>query len=280
MANREISFMSVMRVKLPNSKQQEITPLSSAELAEKISMITKKRKALDRSRLESVTCGDSIVPILISYIRDMKLTAGDKLPTEVGLSEALKVGRRSVREALTTLKALGVVDAQQGSGWYVTEFKPLINLPTILAPLLEYFNGISVREVFEARLETEPIIAKLAARNSTPEGLARLGETLEVMRKYIEEKSVSNEFKLIDRKFHDILAEMCCNEVLALQNSILSGLFLAMSIAPPETNRYGALQEHEEIYRKVEAKDAEGAALVAKRHLELGLQFVHKLGLG
>jgi hypothetical protein len=47
-------IMSAMRVKLPNSEQQEITPLHSAELAEKISMIIKKRKSLDRSRLERV----------------------------------------------------------------------------------------------------------------------------------------------------------------------------------------------------------------------------------
>jgi GntR family transcriptional regulator, transcriptional repressor for pyruvate dehydrogenase complex len=252
--------------------------MCSAELAEKISVIAKKRRAFDHDSLEKVTHADNIVPILVKYIGDRKLAEGDKLPTEAELSMALEVGTRSVREALTTLKALGVVNAQRGAGWYVTEFKPLINLPTILAPLLEHFHGITAHKVFEVRLKIEPIIAELATKNITPEGLLRLGETLETMRKSVEEKLAYDEFRLADRKFHDILAEACGNEVWSLQNSLLSSLFLSMSILPPKSSKYTALREHEEIYKKVEDRDTEGAAAAAKRHVESAIQFIDNCG--
>lgn len=262
--------------KVSNSEGQGIKPVGSDQFAEKISIITKKKRAFDSDSLEKVTHADSIVPILIKYIRDRKLAEGDKLPTEAELSMALEVGTRSVREALTTLKALGVVNAQRGAGWYITKFKPLIHLPTILAPLLEHFHGITARKVFEVRLKIEPIIAELATKNVTPEGLVKLGEVLEIMRKSVEEKVAYNEFRLADRKFHDVLAEVCGNEVWSLQNSLLSGLFLSMSILPPKVHKYTALQEHEEIYQKIKDKDAKGAAAAAKTHVERGIQFIDK----
>ena len=54
---------------------------------------------------------EKIVPALIEYISAMDLKAGDKLPPEKKLCEMLGVGGRSLREALISLKTLGLVQS-------------------------------------------------------------------------------------------------------------------------------------------------------------------------
>ena len=62
-------------------------------------------------------CSDSI----LKFIRDQHLVPGDKLPSEAALAGSLGVGRKTVREALSALQAIGAVESQMGSGWFVTK---------------------------------------------------------------------------------------------------------------------------------------------------------------
>jgi DNA-binding FadR family transcriptional regulator len=219
---------------------------------------------------------EMILPVLVDYISDMKLGPGSKLPSEFELSKITGVSIKSLREALQTLKMLGLIDSRAGAGWYVIEFKATIILPAVMGPVLQRFSGVNVYQAFQARLGIEPLIAELAATSITADGLVELRQALEVMRKNAVVHGVSKEFRAADRKFHDILAEMCGNKVLSLQNSILSGLFLSMYEIIPDSDDYRVLREHEEIYRKIEARDADGAALAAQRHLKNALLIVKK----
>ena len=58
---------------------------------------------------------DDIVQRLVSLILEQGLTPGDKLPSERELMSRLSVGRSSLREAVRTLSALGIVDVRVGS---------------------------------------------------------------------------------------------------------------------------------------------------------------------
>ncbi|MDO8301803.1 MAG: FCD domain-containing protein, partial [Sedimentisphaerales bacterium] len=239
---------------------------------------SEENKCYNINSLRGPSRAEMVLPILVDYISDMKFEPGSKLPSEAELSNITGVSIKSLREALQTLRMLGLIQSRPGAGWYVTEFKPLINLPAVLAPVLERFSRVNIRKAFEARLGIEPVIAGLAVKNITPDGLVRLGKTLETMRENVAGNGISNEFKLADRKFHDILAEICDNEILSLQNSILSGLFLSMYLVIPDADKYGALREHEGIYKKIEAGDAEDVAMAAKRHVEWALQLIDKNG--
>ena len=69
---------------------------------------------------------------ILKYIRDSGLEAGDRLPTEVELSERLGIGRLSLREGLNALKSEGIVVAMQGRGTFVacssTQISDTLNL--------------------------------------------------------------------------------------------------------------------------------------------------------
>ncbi|WP_156936138.1 FadR/GntR family transcriptional regulator [Anoxybacteroides tepidamans] len=55
-------------------------------------------------------------------IEEDGLVAGDKIPSERELSERLRVGRSSVREALRSLEFLGIIETKRGEGTYLREF--------------------------------------------------------------------------------------------------------------------------------------------------------------
>ena len=56
---------------------------------------------------------------ILQYIRSKGLRAGDRLPTEIELSEQLDISRLTLREALNALKSEGIVHAVQGKGTFV-----------------------------------------------------------------------------------------------------------------------------------------------------------------
>lgn len=56
---------------------------------------------------------------IILYIKSKGLMTGDRLPTEVELSEQLNISRLTLREALNALKNDGLIHAVQGRGTFV-----------------------------------------------------------------------------------------------------------------------------------------------------------------
>jgi GntR family transcriptional regulator, transcriptional repressor for pyruvate dehydrogenase complex len=257
------------------AKRQGINSAIPPRHRKQVAAIT-KRGTINGDRRERMSRGESIVPILIDYIKVSRLAGGDKLQTEVELSAALGVSTRSLREALVTLKTLGVVEARHGRGWYITEFELAANVPIVIGPLLQHFNRAGIRQMLEARLCIEPFIASIVAKKTIHDGIEKLGVALEAMKTnaYVN----PNDFRIADREFHDIMAEMCGNEFLLLQNSILSGVFFPVQIELPQEEFDRVVREHEEIYKKVVAGDADGAALAARIHIEEAMRLLQKYG--
>ena len=56
---------------------------------------------------------------ILQYIKSKGLKAGDRLPTEIELSEQLDISRLTLREALNALKSDGLIHAVQGKGTFV-----------------------------------------------------------------------------------------------------------------------------------------------------------------
>ena len=68
---------------------------------------------------------ESAVDLVVNNIKQLliekKLKPGDRLPSELEISEGMNVSRGSVREAMKILSAFGLVDIKIGNGTYVCE---------------------------------------------------------------------------------------------------------------------------------------------------------------
>ena len=67
---------------------------------------------------------DQVAQQLAAEIAAGRLGAGEKLPPESRLVEQFEVSRTVIREAVSRLKSLGLVDSRQGSGVYVSASPP------------------------------------------------------------------------------------------------------------------------------------------------------------
>ena len=114
--------------------------------------------------IEGKTLADLAAEKLMDLIREREYLPGDKLPTEAELSEWLKVGRNTVREAVRILVSRNIVTVRQGSGTFISEKQGVIDDPFGFSFMGD--RGKLTRDLIQVRIMLEPPIAALAAQNS------------------------------------------------------------------------------------------------------------------
>lgn len=107
---------------------------------------------------------DRLAARLISQIEHGALKPGDRLPTEVQLSQTHGVSRSVVREALHQVKSRGLLRSRQGSGVFV-DAPPAHHALSFDPMVLESLDA--VLQVVELRRVLEGEMAALAAQRAT-----------------------------------------------------------------------------------------------------------------
>lgn len=200
-------------------------------------------------------------------IHRYNMKPGDKLPTESYLAKQLNVARPTLREALSVLDYVGILESVQGGGYYVKSVTP------ILSPLLLSRIGKSTSpyELVIARLSVEPEICKLAAAQRTEKDLAHLVQTLKKMEDKIALGTVPSEE---DNAFHMGIARATSNIILVSMVDALMSLNAQMLYEAIEASRYrhnpklNDMQlDHEVIFKAVKDQNADKACAAMKCHL-------------
>lgn len=115
--------------------------------------------------------GGELVLRLTELIQDGTIRKGEKLPTESSLMESYQVSRTVVREAISQLRASGLVETQQGRGSFV------LTAPSHGQFALDANEIRTVDDVWDMldfRLGIESEAAALAAGRRTDQQLAEL----------------------------------------------------------------------------------------------------------
>lgn len=188
---------------------------------------------------------------------------GSRLPPERDLAQQLGVSRPSLREALIALEIEGSVEIRMGSGVYVCGRTPR---RAALPPSM----GESPAELMQARGAVEGAVIVLACVNATPQGLARVQESIDAMRADI---SAGRDMLEHDRQFHVRIAEMAGNSILT---SLVGTLFderrgpLASHMRhrlEGQPTWKDALAEHELILRCLQTRDPLAAESAMRSHI-------------
>lgn len=148
--------------------------------------------------------------ILVS-IQQKVFKRGARLPSERTIAEELGVSRPPVREALSALKIMGVVDIIVGDGTYVKRDIQRQQANSSVIAMLE--ENESPFEVLRARLAIEPKILEIAATEADEEDLSDLRLKLAEM----EAATDSHDFELYfqaNRNFHLSIARATHNSIL------------------------------------------------------------------
>jgi DNA-binding FadR family transcriptional regulator len=205
-----------------------------------------------------------VVDELRSRIRRGIYRPGDRLPSERGLSEELRVSRPTVREAIQALSAMNVVTQRHGSGAYVTS----LDVFELLEPVrfaLE-LSEPSLASLFRVRLALEPLAARLAANRATDSEIEHLMAIAEETK---APRVTTARFLELDTDLHEALVAAARDDLLHTMISSLA--FLAHRRRERTVKRPGVrtatIRDHGKIARAVAGRDEERAAKAMEQHL-------------
>ena len=209
-----------------------------------------------------------IVEQVRDLIKEGRLKPGDKLPPEQILAEEFGTSRPSVREALSALEILEIIESRGGKGNFI---KDNLNTPSYEQKYRELEEEESPFELLEARKAVEIEIAELAAKKATQEDIDAIYEFLHKM-----EEAMNNIPKMmeLDREFHMSIAKAAHNNLLFSMMTYLSNLLkekLWVNMKEKTWNLPGYpqkyLKEHTEIFNAIKNKDSKNARKKVCYHL-------------
>jgi GntR family transcriptional repressor for pyruvate dehydrogenase complex len=223
-----------------------------------------------------VTLGEQVAIQIAEMISEGRWSAGEKLPAEASLCEALNVGRSTLREALKSLAFVGMVRMRPGDGTYVAAGVRGL-LDRILARGLLKTEKDLV-DVCETRIVLETELAAMAAERATAQDLDRLHSLITQMAASL--KGEGRPYIELDLEFHLALATASQNSVLPRLLLDIRGLlvdWIAKSQELPGL-RENAQEQHESILKRILARDADGARREMRAHLETFQRAYNLLG--
>jgi GntR family transcriptional repressor for pyruvate dehydrogenase complex len=148
---------------------------------------------------------------LISAVKEGKWKVGDRLPPERAIAEMLNVSRTAVREALSSLQMVGLVEPKVGDGNYICgSIEAEIDIDDALDSLSE---SESLVEVWEVRKGIELILAKLAVGKANEDDLSNIEGCIERMKETVKRKN-PDEYLAVNDEFHLAIAEAAKNVFL------------------------------------------------------------------
>jgi len=163
------------------------------------------RKIPSRKKVSAI-----IAEQIVAAIKSGEFPVGTRLPSESELAEKVGVSRPSVREALSALQAIGLIESKSGSGNYVLK-TPSFDEEQEAPRLIESEAGCL--EVMEARACLEPPVAALVAGKASKETISNLETTIDEMRRQAQSGSFPSYFE-VDKTFHLTLAEASGNRLI------------------------------------------------------------------
>ena len=191
------------------------------------------------------------------------LRPGEKLPNEVELAGELGVSRATLREAIRTLTAQGVLEVRRGKGTFVSA--AVEEMDDFGFSALERVRG-QLRDLFELRSIFEPRAAELACRRASDEELADIlarGEEVERCIRAGEDRTAA------DRAFHAAIVRGAHNEFLVRLLPLIDQAVSAALKAGEHQEQLAedTCRDHALLMEFFRKRDGEGAGYAMAIHM-------------
>jgi GntR family transcriptional repressor for pyruvate dehydrogenase complex len=231
-------------------------------------MSTASAKPSLQSKLKPIvnySLTDQVETRLLELLKKENLKSGDPIPKENDLCEAMGVSRTVIREALTRLKTIGLIESKKNKGMILTEPDLLIGLDKLLQP--DILSEKTLQDMFEMRLVLEMGIAELIFARIQPKDIADLKAIVKT------EKDYDNNFEMdFEAKFHGRIYEIAQNNTLTRFQSMLLPIFKYVHEKGFKLKKEELPKNyvtHAAIVKVMESGDPEKYRDAMKRHLKV-----------
>jgi DNA-binding FadR family transcriptional regulator len=202
---------------------------------------------------------------IVRTIVDEELQAGATLEPEAVMLERFGVSRASLREALRILETQGLISIKPGPGGGPSvapvDSAAFARMSTLFFQVLR----VRFREVVEARLIIEPVMASLAAARHDPE---LEDELMAIVRKGDEAQDEA-EWLAASDEFHGMVLSMSGNPLLNLVGKALKDIYTdrVAGLLFPTSERNHVRDVHAKIAKAIVKGDARVAERLMREHM-------------
>ena len=205
--------------------------------------------------IDAPTRVQHVISRLADFVTEQGVEPGGRLPSNRELAERLGVSRPILREALSHLAALHILEPRTGSGTYL--LRPFGNTTFHVVMQLEGERD-TLLHVHELRRAIETEVAALAAERATDEDVERLGRLLDVLEQDFEHHGRNPES---DRAFHDALYATARNPLFEQVTRALREQLDRFWNDPLGKHHFASrsVPLHRQVFERVRNRDPEGA---------------------
>ncbi|HJV45734.1 MAG TPA: FadR/GntR family transcriptional regulator [Bacillota bacterium] len=189
---------------------------------------------------------------------------GEKLDTIENLAKQYHVGRSTIREALSHLKARGLIETKQGGGTYVLQ--SLDKKLEIAAQIDDFKELLEVRKILELGC------IELAAMNRTNENIQELTRIVEQMEDAVGNEEIS---QVYDVNFHLAIARASQNHLLQKMMESISSSMIRTIRDSRKLWMYSESQtaprlfeEHQKMLEAIIEQDVQLGIVTMSKHLQ------------
>src|SRR5262249_17123373 len=212
---------------------------------------------------------EAIVRRIKDQISKGRLVAGHKLPAEREMARQFKTSRVSVREAYRSLEELGLLRIRRGAdgGAFImnVDHEPVLRSLALVLGL----GKTPHKQLTEARMLIEPMIAHLAALRARKDDIARLGRILG--REEDDAAVKTGPFRPTDSQFHRSVADCTRNLPLIVLMNALADLTAkeasALDVSIRARHRQKNCGYHRQLFEAIRRGDGEGAHSIMVEHI-------------
>jgi GntR family transcriptional regulator, transcriptional repressor for pyruvate dehydrogenase complex len=217
---------------------------------------------------------------LLRMINAGSYKAGSRLPSERIISEQMGVSRPSLREAISALQIVGVLESRPGDGTYVSESTATEEIMRRAISVLE--EGDSPYEFMEARKAMEIGAVRLAIKVASDADLVTLKEAWEekCMR---GRRGDLDDYQRYGKEFHLAIARATKNRVIEtitdkLLDMIIQPLWMSMrrEYFLKDLSRIEYMLDiHDQIMKAIFKRDFEEAMHAVEIHYDIQIDQIY-----
>jgi len=219
---------------------------------------------------------------LLRQLDDGTFAPGARLPSVDELARRYGVGRSTVREAVSALKAMGRLAVRQGGGTFALAAPAPAAAPARDRPALWSGRAATLKRILEVRRVLETGCAALAAVNRTAEDVAALEALVAEMERSLGDQALGEQ---ADVKFHLGVAAATRNPLLVdMMQSLTERLHDSMRdtrelwFYAEQSSAERLLREHRSILEAIRDGDAAEAQRRMEAHIAKVEQVLNELG--
>jgi DNA-binding FadR family transcriptional regulator len=232
---------------------------------------------MEVTSLREPKMADRVATVLRRMFIRGEITEGAMLPPESELMERFGVSRPTLREAFRVLESESLIQVQRGVRGGARVTRPRRETLARYAGLILEYEGVTVRDVYDARVTLEVPMVRQLATDRNPKVIDELEEIV------LREAQLIRGGEAVDQltDFHAAIARLSGNATLQIVSDMLHHIIekANRSLQPTAGARAEqavrrSAKTHRMVLDMIKAGDSEKAGELWKRHLQKAEEFV------